>query len=110
MSLKIVPTPEFSKLLKKLAKNYRKIYLDIERLKEELEKNPRVGTDLGNSCYKVRLANSSIPTGKSGGFRVITYYIDSKGVIRLLFIFSKKEQANISDKELQEIIQRSIHA
>ncbi|MEA2027587.1 MAG: type II toxin-antitoxin system RelE/ParE family toxin [Campylobacterota bacterium] len=109
MSLKIVPTPEFSKLVKKLAKDYRKIYLDLETLKEELEKNPRVGVDLGSNCYKVRLANSSIPTGKSGGFRIITYYIDAKGIIRLLFIFSKKEQANISDKELQEIIKRAIN-
>jgi len=108
MSLKIVPTPEFSKLVKKLAKSYRKIYLDIETLKEELLKNPKAGTELGHNCYKIRVANSSIPTGKSGGFRVITYYIDKRGVIRLMFIFSKRDRESISDKELSEIIKRNM--
>jgi len=108
MSLKIVATSEFVKLVKKFAKSYRKIYLDIESLKEELLKNPRAGTDLGNNCYKIRMANSSIPTGKSGGFRVISYYIDEQGIIRLVFIFSKRDRENISDKELQEIIKRNI--
>jgi hypothetical protein len=63
---------------------------------------------LGHNCYKIRVANSSIPTGKSGGFRVITYYIDQEGVIRLIFIFSKRDQENISDKELKEIIKRNM--
>ena len=53
MSLKIVITPEFSKLVKKLAKSYRKIYLDIETFKEELLENPKVGTDLGHKCMEV---------------------------------------------------------
>ena len=108
MSLKIVPTPEFSKLVKKFAKSYRKIYLDIETLKMELLENPRAGTDLGHNCYKTRVANSSIPTGKSAEFRVITYYIDKQGIIRLVFIFSKRDQENISDRELKEIIKRNI--
>jgi mRNA-degrading endonuclease RelE of RelBE toxin-antitoxin system len=108
MSLKIIPTPEFLKLVKKLAKSYRKIYLDLEALKEELLQNPTAGIELGYNCYKIRVANSSIPTGKSGGFRVITYYIDEQGVMRLMFIFSKRDQENISDKELEEIIKRNI--
>jgi len=108
MNLKIVPTPEFVKLVKKLAKSYRKIHLDLETLKEELLQNPKAGTELGHNCYKIRVANSSIPTGKSGGFRVITYYIDEEGVIRLMFIFSKRDQESITDKELKEIIKRNI--
>ena len=82
--LKIVPTPEFMKQVKKLAKSYKQIGKDLESLKEQLLQNPKIGTELGNKCFKIRLANSSIPTGKSGGFRIITYYIDDKDVIRLL--------------------------
>ena len=108
MSLKIVPTPEFKKQVKKLAKHYRNIHQDLSLLKTQLNQNPQVGIDLGNNCYKIRLANSSIPTGKSGGFRIITYYIDQKGIVRLLYIFSKKDQENISDSELQEIIKRTL--
>ena len=82
--------------------------MDIETLREELLKNPKAGTELGHNCYKIRVSNSSIPTGKSGGFRVITYYIDEQGIIRLMFIFSKRDQENISDKDLKEIIKRNI--
>ena len=79
MNLKIVPTPEFAKQTKRLAKSYKKIYADIKNLKEVLLSDPRSGIDLGSNCYKIRIANSSVPTGKSVGFRVITYYIDNKG-------------------------------
>jgi mRNA-degrading endonuclease RelE of RelBE toxin-antitoxin system len=104
MNLKIVPTPDFIKQVKKLNKNYKKIIFDLEKLQSELLANPLCGIPLGNNCYKIRLANSSIPTGKSGGFRVITYYIDNKGVIRLLLIYSKTDINNISDKELKDIL------
>ena len=107
MILKIVPTPEFIKSVKKLAKSYKKIHLDLETLNITLLDNPTSGTDLGNSCYKIRLKNSSIPTGKSGGFRVITYYIDTSKVIRLLSMYSKKDQSSISDEEIAEIIQKN---
>ena len=104
MNLTIIPTPEFVKQAKKLAKDYKKIGSDLENLKEELLKNPSMGVNLGNSCYKIRLANSSIPTGKSGGFRVVTYYIDTDDIIRLLLIYSKKDRDTITDKELQNIL------
>ncbi len=66
--------------------------------------NPKISTELGNKCFKVRLANSSIPTGKSGGFRIITYYIDDKDIVRLLLIYTKTEKENISDSELRKVI------
>ena len=108
MNLTIIPTPEFVKAVKKLSKNYKKIAHDLEILKNELLIDPRSGTALGKNCYKIRLANSSIPTGKSGGFRVITYYLDTKGVVRLLLIYSKAEKDNVTDLELQEVLHKNI--
>jgi mRNA-degrading endonuclease RelE of RelBE toxin-antitoxin system len=108
MSYRIVPTPEFIRRVKKLSKTYRNIHRDLEQLTKQLQSNLRSGTDLGHGCYKIRLVNSSIPTGKRGGFRAITYYVDTEGVIRLLFIYSKRDQENISDKQLQEIIERNL--
>ncbi|QSZ42376.1 hypothetical protein GJV85_09750 [Sulfurimonas aquatica] len=102
--LKIVPTPEFIKQVKKLAKSYKKIPDDLESLKTQLVQNPRAGTDLGNNCFKIRLKNSSIPVGKSGGFRVVTYYIDRDNTIRLLLIYTKTQKDNITDKELSEVL------
>ncbi|SFV53500.1 hypothetical protein MNB_SM-4-1430 [hydrothermal vent metagenome] len=105
--LKIVPTPEFIKQVKKLAKSYKQISKDLESLKQQLLLNPKSGTKLGSKCFKVRLANSSIPTGKSGGFRVVTYYFDENDVIRLLLIYSKTEKENISDRELEEMLKNN---
>ena len=93
----------FKKDLKKLSKKYRLIRNDIEDLIVELEKNSKIGTPLGNDLYKIRVANSSIPTGKSGGFRVITYIVIDEKII-LNRIYSKSEKENISDAELIEII------
>ncbi len=107
MNLKIIPTPEFVKQVKKLAKNYKKIALDLEELRDSLYKNPTFGTKLRYNCYKIRLANSSIPTGKSGGFRVIIYFIDAKNTIRLLSIYSKTEIDNISNKEIEDILHKN---
>ncbi len=105
--LKIVPTPEFIKQVKRLAKTYRQIANDLESLKKQLVKNPKIGTELGGKCFKIRVANSSIPTGKSGGFRVVTYFIDNNDTIRLLLIYSKTEKENISDKELEEVLKNN---
>ena len=69
-----------------------------------LDKDPKIGTHLGNDCYKIRIANSSIPTGKSGGFRVITFVKIEQEKIILLTIYSKTEKENISDDELKSIL------
>jgi len=78
----------------------------LEFLRSELHQDAKSGTELGNNCYKIRIPNSSIPTGKSGGFRIITYYTIESDVIRLLLIYSKRDRENITDKEIQEILQK----
>jgi len=105
MNCKILTTPQFAKEVKKLSKKFKSLKKDLSQLIERLEKNPTEGTSLGNSCYKIRVANSSIPTGKSGGFRVITYFLDSDNNLYLLSIYSKTEKETISNKELLEILE-----
>jgi len=102
--MRIEVSETFEKELKKLAKKYKKIVKDLIKFKKEIIKNPTLGTPLGNNCYKIRVANSSIPTGKSGGFRIITLVKIEKEKITLLTIYSKTEKENISDEELKEII------
>ena len=41
----------------------------------QLSEDPQLGTALGKSCYKIRLAVRSKGGGKSGGLRVITYVV-----------------------------------
>lgn len=65
----------FRKEFKKLAKKYRSLPFDLERLIESIQENPIQGTDLGNKLRKIRLAITSKGKGKSGGARIITYAI-----------------------------------
>jgi len=59
---------------------------------------------LGNNLYKIRIPNSSVPTGKRGGFRIITLVKIEKNRIVLLTIYSKADKEDISDEELKEIL------
>jgi len=69
MSYSIIATDPFAKKLKRLAKKYKSISLDLRLVIEELEKNPTLGIHIGNDCYKIRLAISSKGKGKSSGAR-----------------------------------------
>ncbi|MDY0364539.1 MAG: hypothetical protein RBQ81_01610 [Arcobacteraceae bacterium] len=104
MNLEIKVLDSFSKQVKKLSKKYKKISYDLCTLTKVLRDNPKCGISLGDNCYKIRVANSSIPIGKSGGFRVIYYYVDQKGTIYLISIYSKSDLENLDDEKILEII------
>ncbi len=104
MSLMIKPLNCFVKDIKKLKKRYKNISDDLKVLQNKLLQNPQSGIKLSNNCYKIRVANSSVPTGKSGGFRVIYYYIDNNGVIYLMSIYSKSDLQNLSDDKILQIL------
>ena len=106
MSFNIVTTPPFEKELKQLAKKYPSVKKDITVLAAQLLKEPRMGTPLGNNCYKIRMAITSKGKGKSGGARVITFVQIIETTIFLLSIYDKADAANISDKELKERLKR----
>jgi hypothetical protein len=106
MNLTIIPTPNFIKSVKKLAKKYKRIAQDLEILQHELTQETYTAVDLGNHCFKIRLANASIPTGKSGGFRVV-FFKKIAQKIYLLEIYSKTELENISDEKLVKILREN---
>lgn len=104
MSYEIIVSLKFKKDLKILKKKYKKIDQDLQNLKKQLLTNPTIGTPLGNNLYKIRIPNSSVPTGKRGGFRIITLVKIEKNRIVLLTIYSKADKEDISDEELKEIL------
>jgi len=108
LNLEIKALDNFTKEVKKLVKRYKKLGDDLKILQKELLLNPQSGISLGNNCYKIRIANSSIPTGKSGGFRVIYYYLDENGIIYLISIYSKSDLENISDEKILEILHQNL--
>jgi hypothetical protein len=67
-------------------------------------KSPEQGTPIGNHCFKIRLAIASKGKGKSGGARVVIHVAVTDKIVFLLDIYDKSEQANISEKELAELL------
>jgi len=77
---------------------------DFEQLIESLEQNPIQGKNLGNNCFKIRLAIASKKRGKSGGARVITNILIEESIVYLLSIYDKSDKENITEKELDELL------
>lgn len=93
----------FLKEAKRLSKKYQQLKSDIQQVVKEIETCNDVGTPLGFNLFKKRVKNSSIPTGKRGGFRVIVYQQMQEKTV-LISIYSKTEQTTISDEELVALL------
>ena len=104
MSYSVVTIEPFDKELKRLAKKYSSLKHEIAQLFGQLETDPMTGTPIGRSCYKIRLAIASKGKGKSGGARIITHCAITATTVVLLSIYDKSEQADISDKDLLQLL------
>jgi len=104
MEFRVIPLDSFKSNFKTLGKKYKNIKNDLKKLTSKLEDNPKTGVYLQHNCYKLRVANSSVPTGKSGGFRTIYYFLDETSNIYLIAIYSKTQKENISENELLELL------
>jgi len=103
-------TDPFKRRLKKLSKRYRQIRQDINPILEELKAGNFVGTPImgvSQTVFKARAKNSDIPTGKSGGYRII-YQVVGNEIILLLVIYAKSEQTNITASEIEKIIKETL--
>ena len=111
MKIEIISTPEFDKEFKRLKKKFRSLPNDLADLEQSLNEDPHLGVDLGGNFRKVRLSIKSKNSGKSGGGRVITYFmlvniLNAK--IVLIFIYDKGEEQSISDSRIIQILSKFI--
>lgn len=104
MNYNVIPLPFFARQLKRLVKKYPSLRAEYANLITLLETEPEHGTPPGGYCYKIRLAITSKGKGKSGGARVITLLAHTPQSVYLLSIYDKSEQADITDKELEELV------
>ena len=95
----------FLKEAKKLSKKFKLLKPDLKVAVDEIEKEDSFGVPLGFNLYKKRVKNSSIPTGKSGGFRIIIY-TKIKDEIVLLALYSKTQKESLSADELRTRLMR----
>jgi mRNA-degrading endonuclease RelE of RelBE toxin-antitoxin system len=99
----------FASEVRQLAKRYRRIRIDIQPMINQLESGELPGDQIPGMNYtlfKVRVKNSDIQKGKSGGYRII-YYLKAEAQIPLVTIYSKSDQADIVADEIREIITRA---
>ena len=95
----VVETPEFLTAAKKAGMT------DGERdaAVMVLALNPDAGDIIPGTggCRKVRVAREG--KGKSGGYRVISYYVAADEPVYLLTVISKGKQANLTDRQKNEL-------
>ena len=94
--MKIIETSVFTKRLKNLLTEE-----DYRKLQNEIILNPEKGKLISGSggLRKIRFALPG--KGKSGGVRIIYYWIKSKGLILMLLIYPKNEQDNLTVDQLK---------
>ncbi|MFB2936061.1 type II toxin-antitoxin system RelE/ParE family toxin [Aerosakkonemataceae cyanobacterium BLCC-F154] len=106
LPIQIALTPRFRRDLRELAKRYRSIRSDLQPLIDQLQASEIPGERIAGIKYqffKVRLKNSNIQKGKSGGYRVI-YYLKNEREIILATIYSKSDISDISNEIIEEAI------
>lgn len=104
--IQVEASPTFNRNLRSLAKKYRNIRNDIQPVIEQLERGELLGdkiSGIGYEVFKLRVRNSDIQKGKSGGYRLIYYVKTANGII-LLTIYTKSEQADIAADEIRSIV------
>ncbi len=74
-------------------------------IQNALLENPLLGDVIrgANGARKGRVRNPAIKGGKSGGFRFIYVFLDRVDRIYLLYIYSKKERANLTPKQAKQL-------
>lgn len=97
-------TRVFARAYKRLKKKYRKLENDIASLRKLLSENPSAGISLGSGLFKIRLASSDLVKGKSGGFRVVYYFMFAANTIVLLDLYTKSEREDVPISEIRKIL------
>lgn len=98
MNNTVVVSPEFKRDIKPLVKKYKTLMQSVNDLQKELIENPFLGVSYGSGMFKVRLADKSKGSGKSGGFRILYYHLEktSEGITMLLTnIYDKSDIGTI---------------
>ncbi len=99
-------TPEFKRNLRALAKKYPHIRSDVQPFIDQILLGELVGDKVqgtGYTIFKVRIRNSDVSRGKSGGYRAI-YYLKTSTTVILVTIYSKTEQSDVSPAKIRKIL------
>jgi len=102
-------TDRFENEVRRLAKRDRRIRLDVQPIIDQLKIGELPGDQIPSMDYtvfKVRVRNSDVQKGKSGGYRVI-YYLKTETQILLVTMYSKSDRSDITTTKIREILNRA---
>jgi hypothetical protein len=76
---------------------------EVAALIDHIAVNPMAGIEIPGTggCRKLRIAGRG--KGKSGGYRVVTFYTGDMLPVFLITVFSKGEKANLSKAERNQL-------
>ena len=104
--MEVFYTPEFKRNVRAMAKKYHHIQSDVQPFIDQIQSGKLIGDKVqgtGYTIFKVRIRNSDVSRGKSGGYRVI-YYLKTPTAIILVTIYSKTEQSDVSPAKIRKIL------
>jgi len=107
MNYEVILTPDFKKFFKRLFKKYPSLKDDLLKLIQDLEKDYKIGTPLGSNLFKIRISISSKNKGKSGGARVIYFFVSEENEIYLIHIFDKSEFENLPKESFVDLLKNA---
>jgi len=93
--MEIVETSVFTKQIRSLLKED-----EYRELQERLVINPLAGAVIRGSGGLRKLRWAVEGRGKSGGIRVIYYYVAAEGLIFMLVAYAKVAKDDLTDKEV----------
>ena len=104
----IEETETYAKSIKKLQKRFKHIETDCDNFIDSIQSTDDLGVDLGNGIYKVRIANSDKQSGKSTGYRLISYLKLVDKILYLMYIYDKSDMSTVSEKQVDRLIKKNI--
>jgi hypothetical protein len=91
----VIETPTFTRAAERALMTASEIFAIISMLGEEPDQGDEISGTGG--CRKVRFAGKG--KGKSGGYRVITFYSGENIPVFLITVFAKGRKANLNKAE-----------
>jgi len=108
MSYDIVLASSFKRSVKQLARRFRHVKDDVRLAVQVLLQSPTLGVTIPGSSgvRKLRVRNTDLPRGKSGGYRLL-YWVQEQptAAIYLLLLYSKSDRDDVTRQELQKLLQ-----
>ena len=107
MQIIFIETPEFVRKFDKSATTE-----EMSCLQRDLIKNPMKGSIVKGTGGARKIRMKVMGRGKSGGARIIYYYVDLQGEIWFLDFYLKSEKEDLTEKEkskLYRFVKEKIH-